>query len=93
MRYTIRPGVTAVSICGVKALIPDRQAAEYCLQPLRLKTMGAILWDCLEKGKVEDAYKVYAILSKKNYEEASRKVDTFYAKLAEDGFLIAGERE
>lgn len=93
MNYTTRPGVALVTVCGVKLLIADRKASEFCPQPLRLKISGAVIWGFLEKGRMEDIDTFYSILSKKSPEEVREKVDGFLHDLCEKGFLIAGERE
>ena len=90
MKYTVRPGIVRVNICGAKLLVPDREASLACPQPMRLTMTGAVTWEYLAKGRpMEVIYKFYSIISKKTPEEIREKVDGYLATLCERGFLIA----
>jgi hypothetical protein len=95
-QYKVRPGIVKTEICGVRLLVPTRQASEACPGVLRLSMMTDFAWTLLcnteDPGEaVEKIRKVVALLSKAPDDVVIERVDRLLSGLCEKGFLIETE--
>ena len=95
-QYEVRPGIVKTEICGVRLLVPTRQASEACPGVLRLNMIADFAWTILCKTDdpgeaVEKIRKVVALLSKAPDDVVIKRVERLLSELCERGFLIETE--
>lgn len=94
MMIKTKPGVVSVKICGVRLLIPTREASESGSKPLQLNLITGGVWDCYDKGRsVSEVKKALGILIKKPEQEIDAIWDRIVNGLIENGCLITEEEE
>ena len=94
--YKIRPGIVKTEICGVRLLVPTREASKECPHVLRLNMVHDFAWSILSRAEdpaegLANVRKMVALLSKAPDDVVVEKVGQLLSGLCEAGFLIETE--
>lgn len=94
MKYRKRPGVVHTVICNTHVLIPNRAAAEHCRTMLRMPLLWAYTWDQFDQPEAQEKLMhVHRVLTKADDATIRKSMDSFFASMAEHGYLIPEEED